>query len=129
MILTIDTMRKLYKASAILKPHTIDDAFVTGQLALFANVGHVFINARIEWDHPNKTELLLDGQLLFTHEYFLYGISIERRAQWGLVLWQHRMEHTTGTDNLDLSYRFYSNMYRKDFDNMRRYLQDSSLLL
>ncbi|KAL1423014.1 hypothetical protein MTO96_021406 [Rhipicephalus appendiculatus] len=131
VILTMDTMRKLYKASAIVKPYATDDAYVTGQLALLANVGHVFINAKIEWGNFDKTELMLDGKLLFTHEHFPYGLSIERRAQWGLVLWQHRMENTSGTDHLDLSYRFYSNLYRRDFDNMRRYLQDTrtSLLL
>ncbi|KAL3182030.1 hypothetical protein MRX96_039445 [Rhipicephalus microplus] len=129
IIMTIDTMRKLYKASSIVKPQPIDDAYVTGQLALLANVGHVFINARIEWSDSDKTEPMLDGKFLFTHEYFDYGLSIERRAQWGLLLWQYRMEHTNDTDHLDLSDRFYSNMYRRDFENTRRYLQDASVLL
>ncbi|KAH7952029.1 hypothetical protein HPB52_017080 [Rhipicephalus sanguineus] len=129
VILTTDTMRKLYKASMIVRAFATDDAYVTGQLALFANVGHVFINARMDWSDLDKTELMLDGKLLFTHEYFLYGNSIERRAQWGLVLWRHRMEHTTDTDHLDLSYRFDNKLYRRDFENMRRYLQDASLYL
>ncbi|XP_037580231.1 acetylgalactosaminyl-O-glycosyl-glycoprotein beta-1,3-N-acetylglucosaminyltransferase [Dermacentor silvarum] len=47
IIMTIDTMRKLLRASEIAKAYAIDDAYVSGHLALIANVAHVMINSKV----------------------------------------------------------------------------------
>ncbi|KAH7970947.1 hypothetical protein HPB49_017070 [Dermacentor silvarum] len=128
VIMTVDTMRKLFRASKIVRAFATDDAYVTGQLALFANVGHIFINARMDWSTSDKTEAMLEGKVIFTHEFFEYGNSIDRRAQWGLMLWKHMMQ-TTGRHPLNLSYRLEDKLYRLDFHRTRRALQDSFLYL
>nr|XP_054920386.1 acetylgalactosaminyl-O-glycosyl-glycoprotein beta-1,3-N-acetylglucosaminyltransferase-like [Dermacentor andersoni] len=48
VILTVDTMLKLFRASKIVGASTTDDAYLTGQLALFANIGHISIDSRID---------------------------------------------------------------------------------
>ncbi|KAH6940859.1 hypothetical protein HPB50_009086 [Hyalomma asiaticum] len=127
IIMTMDTMKKLLVASRIVKAFVADDAYVTGQLALFANVGHVLINDRIDWSSSDKIESMLAGKLLFTHEYSTYGWSIGRRAEWGLVLWNNNLEHVTELKRLDLSHRLNDELYREDFDITRAFLQNGTL--
>ncbi|KAH6923837.1 hypothetical protein HPB50_007783 [Hyalomma asiaticum] len=127
IIMTMDIMKKLLVASRIVKAFVTDDAYVTGQLALFANVGHVLINARADWSSSSKIEPMLAGTLLFTHEYFTYGLSIGRRAEWGLVLWNYNLKHLTERKRLDLSHRLNDELYRQDFVSTRVILQNRPL--
>ncbi|KAH7939186.1 hypothetical protein HPB52_008128 [Rhipicephalus sanguineus] len=124
MIMTTDTMRKLFRASKVVKGYAIDDAYVSGHLALFTNIGHENMSS-ISWLRPrhDKTVRMLKGELIFTHEYFVYGKTIGRRVQWGLVLWVHMME-APQRHSYDYSDRLSDKEYRDDFLMTRRALQE-----
>ncbi|KAL1442416.1 hypothetical protein MTO96_030819 [Rhipicephalus appendiculatus] len=89
MIMTMDTMRKLYRASKVVKGFAIDDAYVSGHLALFTNIGHENMSG-ISWRRPwqDNTVRMLRGEVIFRHEYFVYGKSC-------------RPQGAVGTDALD----------------------------
>ncbi|XP_075728651.1 acetylgalactosaminyl-O-glycosyl-glycoprotein beta-1,3-N-acetylglucosaminyltransferase-like [Rhipicephalus microplus] len=122
MIMTMDTMQKLFRASKVVKGYAIDDAYVSGHLALFANIGHVNMSS-ISWVRPqqDKTEQMLRGEVMFRHEYFVYGKSIGRRVQWGLMLWMNTMQ-ALQRHSYDYSSRFADEAYSDDFLMTRRAL-------
>ncbi|XP_049511180.1 acetylgalactosaminyl-O-glycosyl-glycoprotein beta-1,3-N-acetylglucosaminyltransferase-like [Dermacentor silvarum] len=64
IIMTIDTMRKLFRASEIAKAYAIDDAYVSGHLALIANVGHVTISSKVGFDVLHNARDMLEGKQL-----------------------------------------------------------------
>ncbi|KAH7942374.1 hypothetical protein HPB49_023514 [Dermacentor silvarum] len=121
MIMTMDIMRKLYRVSKFTKGHTIDDAYVSGYLAMFASIGHENFSSSVTLDSGDKTLRLLKGELIFTHEYFVYENSVGRRVQWGLMLWWHLMD-APGT--FSFSDRLADKLYRLDFIETRRALEE-----
>ncbi|XP_049275443.1 acetylgalactosaminyl-O-glycosyl-glycoprotein beta-1,3-N-acetylglucosaminyltransferase-like [Rhipicephalus sanguineus] len=97
MMMTTDTMRKLYRASKFVKVYQIDDAYVSGHLALLANVGHVDIGRKVSlitWDV--NTERMLNRIAIFAHERSVHGNSAGRRAQWELMIWRQMTETPVG---------------------------------
>ncbi|KAH6940857.1 hypothetical protein HPB50_009084 [Hyalomma asiaticum] len=128
IIMTMDIMKKLLVASRIVKAFVTDDAYVTGHLALLANVGHVLINDRIDWSSSDKIKPMLAGRLLCTHEYSTYGLSFGRRAEWGLVLWNYNLKHVRDRKHLELSHRLNDELYRVDFDITRAFLQNGTCI-
>ncbi|KAH7932816.1 hypothetical protein HPB49_003254 [Dermacentor silvarum] len=110
IIMTIDTMRKLLRASEIAKAYAIDDAYVSGHLALIANVGHVTISSKVGFDVLHNARDMLEGKVIFTHD----GSSVNRRLQWGLMLWMHVMEAPRRC-TFRFSYRLNDILYQRDF--------------
>ncbi|XP_065300657.2 UDP-GalNAc:beta-1,3-N-acetylgalactosaminyltransferase 1-like [Dermacentor albipictus] len=128
MIMTMETLRKLFAASKIVKGYAIDDAYVTGHLALFSNVGHVDISSRIDWNFTGDTESMVRGKVTFTHEESAKATSTDRRGQWGLMLWMHMMQ-APGWRALNFSNRLADSMYRRDFLKTRHSLKKGHYLL
>ncbi|KAH7932806.1 hypothetical protein HPB49_003244 [Dermacentor silvarum] len=118
IIITIDTMRKLLRASRIAKAYAIDDAYVSGHLALIANVEHVMINSKVGFDVQHNITYMLEENVIFTHD----ESSMNRRLQWGLMLWINIMQ-APRRYILQLSYRLGDKLYRRDFWGTRHALQ------
>ncbi|KAL1442413.1 hypothetical protein MTO96_030816 [Rhipicephalus appendiculatus] len=119
MIMTTDTMRKLYRASKFVKGYQIDDAYVSGHLAQLANVGHVHIGRKVSAQDTNvNTERMLNRAAIFTHELSAYGNSVGRRALWELMIWTQIMEAPDGRA-FNSSYRLVDQMYRDLFHETR----------
>ncbi|KAH8032311.1 hypothetical protein HPB51_024088 [Rhipicephalus microplus] len=123
MIMTTDTMRKLYRASKFVKSYQIDDAYVSGHLAQLANVGHEHMGRKVilhAWD-VNK-QRMLNRVAIFTHERSAYGNSVGWRALWELMIWR---EITEALDRraFNSSNRLVDQMYRRVFNETRRVLR------
>ncbi|KAH6924657.1 hypothetical protein HPB50_021798 [Hyalomma asiaticum] len=122
IIMTMDTMEKLYRASKIVKAYAIDDTYLSGDLALFTNTGHEDIASWISWNSSDvNTERLLQGKAIFTHELLAYENSLGRRAQWGQMIWSQMMQHRSRRA-FNFSYRLDDRAYRNDFREIRRAL-------
>ncbi|KAL3195844.1 hypothetical protein MRX96_015725 [Rhipicephalus microplus] len=89
MIMTTDTMKKLYRASKIVRGYQIDDTYVSGHVAMLANVGHVDIGSQVSFNAWDKsTQLMLQPKAIFTHDH-----STLRKFYWS--------ESAVGTGYLD----------------------------
>ncbi|KAG0423088.1 hypothetical protein HPB47_001123, partial [Ixodes persulcatus] len=93
IIMTMAVMRDLYRWSSLVPSYSVDDAYVTGDLALAAGVGHINMQAHITWA-DEEAYGVLRGRYVFAHVSCGYGF-IMRRALWhlavvagGLVGWQ-----------------------------------------
>ncbi|KAL3195140.1 hypothetical protein MRX96_045759 [Rhipicephalus microplus] len=118
MIMTMETMGKLYRASKFVEGYQVDDTYVSGHLALLANVGHVDITNNVSWDTwDNNTRRMLEQTAIFTHDHSDYGSSFGHRAQWILMLWTQ-----TGRHAFDFSYRLVDQIYARAFHETRRAL-------
>ncbi|XP_064482556.1 beta-1,3-galactosyltransferase 5-like [Ornithodoros turicata] len=76
-------VRDLYEASKRIPPYTVDDAYVTGDLALATGVGHVDMSPRISFNEEEESDILR-GRYIFAHLSF--ETFLVRRALWALVL-------------------------------------------
>lgn len=81
VIIDLDVLKELYLVSKYAQSFAPDDAYITGQLAQASGVGHVDIASKVDWDPSDKTDCMLSGKLLFTHEYSIYGATVEHMAQ------------------------------------------------
>ncbi|KAH7937295.1 hypothetical protein HPB49_010407 [Dermacentor silvarum] len=122
IIMTFDMMRKLLRASEIAKAYAIDDAYVSGHLALIANVGHISINSNVNFGVSLNVTHMLEGAVIFVHETSVYGNSVGRRVQWGLMLWMHIMQ-APRRYTFQFSYRLSDKLYQYDFWGTRHALQ------
>ncbi|KAH7956444.1 hypothetical protein HPB52_009729 [Rhipicephalus sanguineus] len=128
MIMTTDTMKKLYRASKFVNGYQMDDTYVSGHLAMLANVGHVDIGSNMSFDTWDvNTERMLKPNAMFTHDHSAYGNSVGRRAQWELMIWM-QMTEAPGRHGFNSSYRLVDQMYRRVFHETRRALGGRSQL-
>uniref|UniRef100_V5H1X0 Hexosyltransferase n=1 Tax=Ixodes ricinus TaxID=34613 RepID=V5H1X0_IXORI len=74
-------LRRLYSASFCLPFHGIDDVYVTGDAALWANVGHVAINSEVSQDGENW-EGVANGRVIFSH---IHNHTLRSKA-WDLIV-------------------------------------------
>lgn len=66
MIMPGGVLADLYAASKKLQLYAVDDAYVTGDLALIAGVGHVDMNPMITWLDRREFDVV-SGKFIFAH--------------------------------------------------------------
>ncbi|CAN7983144.1 unnamed protein product, partial [Ixodes hexagonus] len=119
VIMTMAVMRDLYRWSPALPPYSVDDAYVTGDLALAAGVGHVNMHKQITWT-DEEAYGVLDGRFVFAHVSCGYAF-VMRRALWHLTLWQEAWWN--GSLRKAVIKSKVSGLLRDDFEATRAYLK------
>lgn len=67
VLMTTPVLRDLCRWSRVLPAFSVDDAYVTGDLALSAGVGHVDMRDKIMWDRDRALYEVLGGCIVFVH--------------------------------------------------------------
>lgn len=97
IIMTLPVMRDLYRWSRLIPPYSVDDAYVTGDLALAARVGHVYMNAMFSWGgledilKPVDIFKSLKKSIIFVH--LNKGHISVIRPMWRLMLWNQALRN------------------------------------
>ncbi|XP_077496394.1 beta-1,3-galactosyltransferase 1-like [Amblyomma americanum] len=115
LMMTYDVMRDLLRAASVVPSYSQDDAYVTGDLALVQGVGHVDLQRLFEW-REGYTDCIYESRCFFTHELSNYGLTIGRRSQWGLLLWNQGLSRR---ERMDLSPRLATVAYAEMFNSTR----------
>lgn len=97
VIMTWSVMRDLCRLSRLVPPYFSDDAYVTGDLALLAGVGHVDMSKYVTWDTEQIYDVL-DNRIIFVHLKATF-ISLATPL-WRLAFWDETTSKNRRTASL-----------------------------